>query len=1179
MGNLLNKAIVKTVKFLDEAPSNPKKLIKGSPGLDDNPKILLKGKGNPGANPKKLIKGSPGLDDNPKILLKGKSNLPNNPKIVIKDGKGSAAAKSAKKRMIDPDVEISDLLTKVRDGIVGDKFKRADTRALKKNFTSLTPDEQKKVEKALATIKPGQTINDLIAFGKEKKKALLVAAAVSPGVASAGTQAEDESQVLTQFEKFQQSPEGQIIISEVNTEFEQRKAEFKPEESAKGGAFVMDRIRQGDNVKDIKDFLTSKNLGAMDIGPSLIVAGKTIRDLGLTGGVDEERIRETLSARGYSNMQISAVFEEGVGKGIQGEVPLLPPIFDGADGGGDLIPRGDSRIQEAKTAASMTMATPEEERQQLQQAVLDSFIDPKEFNIAELEAMNSQLNSRFSTILDTIKGFAGDRTATNRAKLANIEVDNQLSAAFNKFGVESKVEINPNTNTSDILVRNAKGVMVKLSIPIYDQIVEGVIANRVNIAMSGVAFAVGGIAAIKSVPLSTWQLKPLVGFVGGSIAAGGAAAFGTGVDAVRNAVSLRQQLNMTIIKEQMKEALIFESVLGLAGTVVIKGSGIILKSANDFLIHGNRKAAVDAMLQIAGMTRDMAEDKIAQMQNVLDLRIGNNESMDSVMLRVLPRTEPRLTGAVEIATKHKPISSVNVAEEVNQRAKNVIKATSNATDDNIGQIVSEELTKYTEKVVSDYAAVKNIAIQEIDSMGTYTFDYNKLAIEPVLQRMEKITGGFEAAKLESIVNNIRDLGAFDIKSSITKFIGSIERKGDKRSTVATVTTPVNIEGNSRRTFADLLELRVAVNQLTSSKTLKSFADRSGARSVIQTIDNEITRVMKDTPDGEDWLKLWDATNKQYGKYKEVKENILFKALTAKGQTNQEKVNTLSKHIGDIDDTFMEVVEKLPSSVKGNVEDSIINKFVGDFTVGKSADIQAIHYPMLAEKLKPLKFTTTKARTVAKVITDMATVLRADPNVGVATDQISIEAFKSAFTADPIVRAKMALASKTTNYVRRYLPGESGKASALVTKIAKTFNEPLNIKSIDEMVKDMPKDLTIIDDLKQLRISMQQFGKPLENIKIVTDAVDSKAFEASKGSLGKGVYFKSNKEFFSGTSKNRLTNMLVRPERVAKVSDIENLIGVDKYTDGLLLKDPTIKRKLEELGFIGVSVGDDVMLFQ
>ncbi len=1151
MGNLLNKAVVKTVKFLDEAPSNPKKLIKGTPGLDDNPKILLKGKGSPPSNPK--------------ILLKGKGNPPNNPKIVIKDGKGSAAAKLAKKKIQDSDVDISDLLIKVREGVIGDKFKKADTKALKGNFSTLTVDEQKRVKGALANLKPGQTINDLIAFGKEKKKALLVASAVSPGVASAGTQAEDEQQVLSQFEEFQKSPEGQAIVDEVNIEFEQRKTEFKPEESAKGGAFVMSRIKQGDNVADIKAFLTSKNLGAMNITPSLIAAGKTIRDIGLTGGVDDERIKETLSSRGFSNMQIEAVFEEGVGKGIQSEIPLLPPE--------------EGNIQETRTAASMSIATPEEERQQLQQAVLDSFIDPKEFNIAELEAMNSQLNSRFSTTLDTVKGFLGDKVARNRAKLANVELDNQLSAAFNKFGMESKVIINPSTNTSTVMVKNAKGEEVALDIPIYDQLVEGVIANRLNISASVTAFAVGGVASAESVPLSAWYAKPLVGFVGGSIAAGATAALGTGVDAVRNAVSLRQQINTAILKDQMTEALVFESALGLAGTVLFKGSALILKTANDFLLKGNRAGAIDAMLQVTGMTREVAEDKIAQMQKVVDLRIGKGENIDDVMLRVLPRTEPRLTGAVEIATKHKPISSVNVAEEVNQRAKAVIDATSNATDANIATIVSEELTKYTEKVVSDYSAVKDIAIKEIDSMGTYTFDYDKLAIEPVLQRMEKGAGGFAATKLEGIVNNIRDLGAFDVNSSVTKPIGTISGKDGARSTAATVTTPIKVTGNSKRTFADLLELRVAVNQLTSSKTLKTFADRGGAKAVIKTIDDEITRVMKDAPRGEDWLKLWDATNKQYGKYKEVKENILFKALTSGGKDNEAIVNTLAKHIGDIDDTFMEVVEKLPSSVKGITEDSIINKFVGDFKVGDAADIQAIHYPRLAEKLKPLNFTTTKARTMAKVITDMATVLKADPNVGVATDQISIEAFKSAFTADPIVRAKMALASKTTNYVRRYLPGEAGRASALVTNIAKTFDSPMNIKSIDKMVKDMPKDPTIREDLKQLRISMQQFGKPSEGVKVVTGAVDSKAFEATKGSLGKGVYFKTNEEFFSGTSKNRLTNMLVRPERIAKVSDIENLINVEKFTDDLLLKDPTIKAKLKELGFIGITVGDEVMLFQ
>ena len=87
-------------------------------------------------------------------------------------------------------------------------------------------------------------------------------------------------------------------------------------------------------------------------------------------------------------------------------------------------------------------------------------------------------------------------------------------------------------------------------------------------------------------------------------------------------------------------------------------------------------------------------------------------------------------------------------------------------------------------------------------------------------------------------------------------------------------------------------------KLSSPHPNISRSNASKLDAIKSSIDEEI-KLAADTyiPNSKAWLDSWSNAKKSYSEMKQVEKNVLFKALTKPGISEQQTVNLLSRYIG------------------------------------------------------------------------------------------------------------------------------------------------------------------------------------------------------------------------------------------------------------------------------------------
>lgn len=662
-----------------------------------------------------------------------------------------------------------------------------------------------------------------------------------------------------------------------------------------------------------------------------------------------------------------------------------------------------------------------------------------ELRAADLSSEYQTIYSKYSTLGKQLQGIYDPK----KAQEAQQDIATLNKLIVDKLG-ENDIDARVNPETGDIEMKQEDGSYTPVDSSMLNDII-----NR-KFEMGG-AIA-GGIAGAK-VP-GPWPVKLAGSIIGSAV---GASA-GRGLDIVSQAAKLKEDLQAGFVWQQMKDAGAADVVMNVVGQPIARGglaTARMLKRAYDFVLGGNVNGAYQLMKDSMFISDEEAKAIVRKWEELNQAQLPGKTPEEKAIAGVIV-TQPGSEGVLKAAAATDPKASAVVANQINQRAQQLLQATKDISFDKPAKEFVQALDNYTDDVMTHFSLVKDQGIKQVPD--TYYYDVNKLGLDKLKEIAEKNIDGLDAReKLEALLTKIRD----------------------------------NTEKDD---FGSLLELRSIVNDFKYNKKLVTPADYEGVNAVLKGIDTEINRVAHtEMKDGKTWLKNWKLAKDEYAKLQRVKKNELIKALgvkfrkdptgnferiTAKKLDDKKLISNLTRMIGTADNTFDEVLSKLPKKVQGRVEGQVLNELVDKYTAGAEGELRATHFPELAKHLQAVKFRSPKAKQIKRVIMRMSEVYRNDPNLARVSGSISLPRFQSYLTTDPVVRAKFEIASNIFNYIKRIMPGNTANTLSLVDNVGKLLEKPLNQKAVQEYMKNLPKDERVVQEklVRKLQQAVAQYGK-------------------------------------------------------------------------------------------------------
>lgn len=635
--------------------------------------------------------------------------------------------------------------------------------------------------------------------------------------------------------------------------------------------------------------------------------------------------------------------------------------------------------------------------------------NPEEYNIKQIgqdaKADINYAHKRWAHLVDDIGGFMDEGMRAESALTSNT-IKGHLVKELQDRGVQAEVA------DGQIFIAMPDGSKVELTdSSIAREVLTDIVKNQYTIG-SSIAGATAG-----------YSLTPgsLPAKVAGATAGAAAGAYlGAGFDALINNIDLVNKLDAAQIHSKMVDEGVAAAILEPVGMVgakltveAVKG----LKNFYDFVLGGNREGAAQELKKNFNVDQTQIDEAIRNIEALQGPLPVSNQIDKGIMAVAL--TRPGGEAVISAAGVFNPSTPAVVGNQVFKRAEDVLKTTRELAADNTLPIVRQNLDAYTREVQDYYKVVKEAPAEFTKD---YSFDFDKLGIMPIVD----------------------DIGT------------RIENPAIKQRFIDTLT---RIEQASEgRGFTDLIDLRQAVNDIKFNTSRMKFSDKQALDSVIKTIDTEIDNAAKThIPNSDGWMANWKKAKSEYASMKDLESNVLYKALTRPGISEETVIKTFTKYIAAGDDTFYNVMEKLPKNVQNRVEGSVLNNLTEKYTAGAIGTNRAVNFPQLSNELKKVSWSSPKAKQVVRTINRMAEVFKNDVNLARVSGRIEIPSFQSYLTTDPVARLKYEVASNVFNYAKMLVPGEQANTLALVKNTGKLLENPLDAKALKDIMGAKPKE--------------------------------------------------------------------------------------------------------------------------
>lgn len=807
-----------------------------------------------------------------------------------------------------------------------------------------------------------------------------------------------------------------------------------------------------------------------------------------------------------------------------------------------------------------------------QTATVNTDIKEEVENATDLAAAYSNIHSRWSTLGKMAVGATFNEEQMTSALQDIQKLNNGLVEKLREKGVNAYID----PDNGLLMMQDENGQQHEIEPGIFDDILAskfetgGAIAGAISGAKWGakggatLALAAGQLGPQVAAPeeLVTVPVASVIGGALGAIGGGFAGAFGgSGLDYLTNSYKLKDELDAKVALSKMVDAGVADATM----TILVGGAWKIAKPVGARTVkmmghafntfkNGNQKGAYEILLKDQNITKEQASDivekwkKLSGITKADDLPkitnpLGVERAMTDEELAVKVITETRPGGEAVIAASEG--SSMPITHAVNARAKDLMDTVDKLAPGEPAKEIRHALQDYQVEVGKYYETAKNLAGDVIDRTD-YRFDIDKLAVKPAMQEARKhIDDPFQVERFKNVMERIDGMA-------------------------------------DTRTFSDLLDLRQSVNAI-KAKTTKKVAQDALKKSIM-SIDREIQRVTDEYLPKEQakvWRQQFKRAKQEYAKMKQLESNVLFKAIVSKkGVTEDQIVKKLSDLAPALDDTFVDVMRKLPKGLKDKTEGAVVKMLTERYTVGLPSELQAVHFPELANKLAKYNFQSPAAKQYVGMVQEFAEVFKNDVHLGRTIGNIQIPKFQSYLTTDPVMRAKYEFASGMFSYVKQLVPDTKAARLALVKMVGGMLDDPLKAKQTQTFIKKFPKaqQVEIEQMVKNLRHAWAQAGlntvEGKEALKLYK-ATSQEAVSRTNGGFGSGYYLREALE-----SPREMRNVLrhdVVPTDLATLKEISEVMGRE-VTHTEIRKLKSLPAKLKKAGYKGVRHDGRVMLF-
>tara|TARA_R110000851_G_C13101812_1_gene568636 strand:+ start:14065 stop:18084 length:4020 start_codon:yes stop_codon:yes gene_type:complete len=654
-------------------------------------------------------------------------------------------------------------------------------------------------------------------------------------------------------------------------------------------------------------------------------------------------------------------------------------------------------------------------------------------NAEQLLSRLQVISPNMSSITTRMSGYFGNEIAAKKQEEAVAASAQHIVNLAAQRGITMAFQPNPEGDGIDQMSAFGGGKWFAQgpdgqAIPIDEGFWEGMRQESQEITF-GVAGAVAG-----GKMTSNFTKNPYLVGLGSIAGAVLGAAGGTELDYLRDSVTLHEEMSANVAAHKALTAAEVSVIGDAIGYPLVKGAGQIwkaTKAAKDFLLDGNTAGAYKALKD----TMFLSDSEITDITNGLNkATTRDTSSMKTLEERIQATvlTQPGGEGIVKAAGSIDPQAGAAVAKAIDTRAQDILATTATLTDDNVGRVLAQDLSNYTNDVKQYYGDVKAL-VAKSPRINDFAWDFEQVGVR---QAMSKVYDGI----LDDTVKN-----NFALRMNY-------------------------INGMSdSRTLTDLIETRQLVNDFKFNKRITKSKDFDMLNKVLSNIDGAIKQgaevVMEDP---KKWLGNYTLAKTQYAKMKGLERNVIARALRRPGLTEETAVKALTKYITAIDGSFQDVMSSLPKESRKLTEGAVIDTLANKFAAGMEGGQRAIHFPLLDSELDKITFTTPKARQAKAALKEMASVFRNDVPLSQSTGNIQIPKFQSYLTVDPVVRAKFEIASSMFNWIKKMAPTSEQRNMALVSKTAKLLENPLNAKLMKEVMEESGGDTNLVKQLVDLQ---------------------------------------------------------------------------------------------------------------
>lgn len=439
----------------------------------------------------------------------------------------------------------------------------------------------------------------------------------------------------------------------------------------------------------------------------------------------------------------------------------------------------------------------------------------------------------------------------------------------------------------------------------------------------------------------------------------------------------------------------------------------------------------------------------------------------------------------------------------------------------------------------------------------------------------------EILRLKDSITEMRSTESSLIKSEATEKasaavdLDALRYSTDKLEQEAIESTVQGMLPTPDKGINQLLEINRLVNEAIRNPKWANVA-KSLDDVVLSTksrIDKEIQRVSKEYMGdmGDTWYRQWKLVNAEYRNYAELKNNALYKSFMDKSRTPKEVVNSFMEYIRKDDGTYMEVMSKLPAQERGNVEGAVLETIVEN-NVKASAGSEALDFTSIEDELLQFEFKTPAVRKLRRGISEMAEIYRNDPDIMAAlpiTLQDTVGG--SSIAATFVGKAKMVVNNRLWRKFHAMWGTSGGRKSALFNMVSDLMDNPLDSKTVKEIMATVGPDEILNSAIRKLQIEFAEFGSSKQFSHVILKGESDKGLSDDYDQ----VSFTPVNESTAGLREKGLEKK-VHPKRIITEQELSERIGRTVTDEDLT--DPVILKLMKDLKKVGVEYKNKIRLF-